>query len=94
MAMVSREPTVVELLEGLGHATGKVAAKKHARMEGSLSEARDRIADILFAYEACFDPDATQNDTARDLQNALAAGRDHLRACGREYPRTMDGWEL
>lgn len=91
---VSQEPTVVELLEGLGHATGQIAAKKHARMEENLSEARDLLGNILFAYEACFDPDVAGPGTAQALQNALAHARDHLRNCGRSYPRTMDGWDV
>lgn len=74
--MAMREPTVVELLEGLGHTTGRVAARKHERMEAKLREARSIIKALLFAHAG----------TGGDLDEALGHGREHLQACGWDVP--------
>ena len=83
---VTREPTVTELLEGIGTPTSSVAAKKVERQEKHLREARSILSDILWAYAECFDSQADVNAAER-LGEALEAGRQHILYCGfREMP--------
>lgn len=86
MGMAQREMTPVELLEGLGHATGKMAAWKVGQQEEKLREARTIISDIVTAYAGCF-TEANGVPSAEKLGEALEAGRQHILACGfREMP--------